>query len=155
MGDFNAKLGSNWKDIGSKCVGKFCSSNTTNENGEYLQEFAEKNNLKIANTFYKKKKSRKWTWDSPDDKTKNEIDYMLVNDLKIVKDVEVVRKFKFPSDHRPVNMKVTIPNRCEVRNAIKGKRASKMLIPEQNIQKAKQKLREKLENSGIKLVKSV
>ncbi len=74
---------------GLKCLGAFCSGNATSKNGEILINFSEDNNLKMSNTFYKKKLSKKWTWQSLDGKTKNEIDYCLVNDMNTVKDVSV------------------------------------------------------------------
>lgn len=66
IGDFNAKLGINLRNGGMNSVGHFCTGENTNRNGEFLQNFAENNNLKIANTFFRKKMSKKWTWVSPD-----------------------------------------------------------------------------------------
>lgn len=37
-----------------------------NSNGDELIEFAVQNNIKIANTFLKKKQKRNYTWVSPD-----------------------------------------------------------------------------------------
>lgn len=87
MGDFNAKIGKEEVKIKRDCMGIFCSGDYTNSNGEFLIEFAERVNLKIMNTFYQKRKNEKWTWLSPDSRTKNEIDFCLCNDSKIVKDV--------------------------------------------------------------------
>ncbi len=41
-------------------IGRFATTDIQKRNWEYLVEFAENNNLKIANTFYKKKESKKW-----------------------------------------------------------------------------------------------
>lgn len=67
MGDFNAKIGT---DIArSNSLGQ-CMVGRTNENGLELLAFANINNLKIASTFFKKKTSQRWTWQSPDGKQK-------------------------------------------------------------------------------------
>ncbi|XP_044756612.1 uncharacterized protein LOC123315083 [Coccinella septempunctata] len=58
-----------------------------NERGEILMNFLETNNLYAINTFFKKKPQRKWTWISPNRKTKNEIDYVLAKEKFIVQDV--------------------------------------------------------------------
>ena len=47
-GDFNAKTKTD-KDEKSPSVGNYCKNNV-NENGQYLIEFAEMNNLKLTNT---------------------------------------------------------------------------------------------------------
>ncbi len=61
MGDWNSKIAPNLKILGLNCVGKFCSSKSTNRNMEFLINFAENNNLKISNSFFRKKKGGKWT----------------------------------------------------------------------------------------------
>ncbi len=117
IGDYTAKLGNNLKNRGLKCLGAFCSGNVTSKNGEILVNFSEDSNLKIANTFYKKKLGRKWTWQYPDGKTKNEINYRLVNDTRIVKDVSVLKTLNFPSDHRAVHLKLKISKRAKIDDA--------------------------------------
>jgi endonuclease/exonuclease/phosphatase family metal-dependent hydrolase len=67
-----------------------------------LIQFAEEHNLFILNTFYKKPPTAKWTWRSPDGKTKNEIDFILSNSRGNVEDVQVLNDLKFDSDHRMV-----------------------------------------------------
>ncbi len=65
-------------------------------------------NLKIANTFFQKRQSRRWTWRSADGRTMNEIDHLLIDNLNIVTDVGVISTFDFSSDHRPVRCKIKI-----------------------------------------------
>lgn len=67
-----------------------------------LVKFEAKFNLNIANIFFKTKHKIKWTWESPDGVTKNKIDHILVEDLKIMTGVRVILTFHFSSDHRPV-----------------------------------------------------
>ena len=78
LGDFNAKVGQDithaWRDIcGTSC------NETTNDNGLKLREFAACNDLLLANTLGHHKKSRITTWHSPDGRTGNQIDYILIN----------------------------------------------------------------------------
>ena len=105
MGDFNSKIGIRMKEeelLGPYGIGK------RNDRGERLVQFAEENNLFILNSFYKKPPQAKWTWRSPDGKTKNEIDFILSNTREDVMDVQVINGLKFDSDHRMVRAKIKI-----------------------------------------------
>ena len=59
-----------------------------------LVGFAERNNLKIMNTFFDHKVSKKWTWKSPNSETKNEIDFILTDKLNTVRNVAALNKLK-------------------------------------------------------------
>jgi len=83
-------------------LGNFDGMAERNENEDKLIEFASRNDLKIANTFFLKKHKLKWTWISPDSKTKNEIDHFLINDNRVINNIVCMPSFKFPSDHRLV-----------------------------------------------------
>ena len=50
-----------------------------NERGQMLIDFCIENRLGIGNSFFKHHPRRLFTWTSPDGKTKNQIDYILVN----------------------------------------------------------------------------
>ena len=91
MKDFNAKIGINEDNFG---LGK------RNARGERLIEFASYENMKIADTFFKKKNKRRWTWRSPNDRSKNEIDYFLSDKLENIKDVTAINQVNVGSDHR-------------------------------------------------------
>lgn len=106
MGDFNAKIGCPRVEE-SFIMGKY-GIGERNERGERLIDFAAENKLSIMNTFFKKKESRKWTWISPDKKTKNEIDFILTNSPKIVTNIEVLSNMRYPSDHRPVRANILL-----------------------------------------------
>ncbi len=93
----HAKVGK--KKGGSRNVGQF-GLWIRNDRGDDLVEFAKINNLKIASFFLNQKMKRKWTWISPNMKTKNEIDHILINDLSIIKNVVTLLHFGFPSDQR-------------------------------------------------------
>ena len=48
-----------------------------NEAGQRLTEFCQQNALVIANTLFQQHKRRLYTWTSPDDQHRNQIDYIL------------------------------------------------------------------------------
>src|SRR6218665_1527154 len=78
MGDFNAKVGKDW-ETWRGAMGRF-GYGEENQRGGRLLSFCLGNSLKIMNTqFYQRKANRKWTWESPDGKTRNMIDFVLVN----------------------------------------------------------------------------
>ncbi len=75
-GDWNAKVGmdnTGWERVMMKY-----GYGEMNDRGERLLEFALKHDLLIANTKFQQKDCRKWTWKSPDGKTKNMIDLILI-----------------------------------------------------------------------------
>jgi Reverse transcriptase (RNA-dependent DNA polymerase) len=102
MGDFNAKIGSRAQHE-DDVMGSF-GTGTRNLRGERLIRFCRENRLFITNTMFKKRSIRKWTWMSPDLKTKNEIDFFLTADKSNVLNVSVLNQFDFSSDHRMVRM---------------------------------------------------
>jgi endonuclease/exonuclease/phosphatase family metal-dependent hydrolase len=78
MGDLNAKVGEDqpdWKDV----MGKY-GYGKPNARGEKLLNFCAANDLHITNTMFKQSKSsRQWTWESPDQKTHNKIDFIMIS----------------------------------------------------------------------------
>lgn len=96
MGDFNGKIGI--KNMENPIMGNYGSPGR-NGNGERIIGLCQETNMKIMNTFFKKRKQDRWTWISPDKRTKNEIDYILTNDHRIIIDVHVIN-LKFNTDHR-------------------------------------------------------
>ena len=78
IGDFNAKVGIQSEEdrevMGIYGIGE------RNERGDRLLDFCQMNSLFITNTKFKNAKpARCWTWESPDGKTRNRIDFILVN----------------------------------------------------------------------------
>ena len=73
IGDWNAKVGS--QEIPG-VTGKF-GLGAQNEAGQRLTEFCQENALVIANTLIQQHKRRLYTWTSPDDQHRNQIDYIL------------------------------------------------------------------------------
>ena len=72
IGDWNAKVGSQETP---GITGKF-GLGLQNEAGQRL-EFCQENILIIANTLFQQHKRRLYTWTSPDDQHRNQIDYIL------------------------------------------------------------------------------
>lgn len=99
MGDFNAKIGQCQND--EQVIGNH-GFNVRNERGQKLVEFCEDHRLFVLNSFYQKKPQRRWTWQSPNATTRNEIDYMLSPHQTVVTDVTVLNNFNAGSDHRLV-----------------------------------------------------
>lgn len=116
-GDFNAKMGTK-SDINEFSMGSF-GLEGRNDRGETLLSFLLQNNLFQMNSFFQKRKNRKWTWRSPDGRTKNEIDFIITNKKYIVKDVSVLNQLTTGSDHRMVRAKVLIDMSKERHKLIK------------------------------------
>lgn len=74
MGDFNAKVGN--ERVGNT-VGPF-GLGDRNDRGDNLISWCQSHNLVITNTWFKNHPRRLWTWKSPGDRTRNQIDYILV-----------------------------------------------------------------------------
>ena len=76
IGDFNAKVGglnSQYPEV----VGMHSNvKRGHNKRGKKLMTFCSRNSFAITNTFFKHR--RKYTWVSPDAKTLNTVDYILV-----------------------------------------------------------------------------
>ena len=107
MGDFNAKIGVRNINDNMKCTGPFGTGNR-NERGERFLDFAEENNLVVANSFFLKAANRYWTWEAPGGVTKNQFDFILSSDPKIVRNCEVITKVDIGSDHWMVRARVEI-----------------------------------------------
>ena len=106
QGDWNAKIGEDaQKDCKDTC-GLYCNTET-NERGLRLLELATINNLSVTNTFHPHKRSRRWTWHSPNG-SHHQIDYILVK-RRFRTSVNVAKTRSFSgadinSDHELVKM---------------------------------------------------
>ncbi|CAD6191447.1 unnamed protein product [Caenorhabditis auriculariae] len=108
LGDFNAKVGSKTStesSLGSHGIG------VRNDRGNTLVDFCEANGLRIWNTYFKKRGTKKWTWKSPDGVTKNCIDYVIADRRCPIYDVDVIANLHFDTDHRLVRAKMKIVSR--------------------------------------------
>ncbi len=135
IGNLNAK-------VGAKVQNDFSIApyglGIRNKMGSKHIELANKINFKIANTFFEKRLVHKWTWIFPNRQYKNEIDYCLINDMTIMKNINVLGKFEFQSDHRIVCYTLQIPRRAKTKNYYKNKNKGNMktIIPLHNLEEA-------------------
>ena len=114
--------------MGERSIGNF-GIGSRNSRGDTLVGFAERNNLRFMNTFFCKRRNRKWTWKSPDGKTKNEIDFILSDNPGIVQDVEVLGKIR-SSDHRMVRCKIRLDLKRERGKLVKSRKLSIISVRE-------------------------
>ena len=99
MGDFNAIVGMD--NTGrSDIMGTF-GHGKLNARGERLLDFCRENELFLTNTIFKHRHRRKVTWRSPDGKTENMIDYILISKRwkSSVLDTVALPGADFDSDH--------------------------------------------------------
>ena len=106
MGDFNAKVGSERVEniVGPWGIGE------ENERGERLIEWCKENGFMISNTWYQNHPRRQWTWMSPGDRTRNKIDFILVQDRfrNAIKTSKSMPGADCDSDHVPVMCKLQV-----------------------------------------------
>ncbi|XP_030764239.1 uncharacterized protein LOC115888612 [Sitophilus oryzae] len=79
LGDFNSKVGKSADNNNLQNIIGMYGLGDRNARGERLIQFAIDNNLAITNTMFKQHPRRLSTWTSPDQKTKNQIDYILIS----------------------------------------------------------------------------
>lgn len=98
-GDMNAKVGD--ENEGYKRVMGRHGLGKRNDNGERLCEMSDMNELVITGTLFPYKNIHKATWVSPDGRTRNQIDHVLINKRfrNSVKDTRVCRSADIGSDH--------------------------------------------------------
>ena len=106
MGDMNSKVGTDNTDrereMGQYGLGEM------NNNGELLADFCATNSLVIGGTIFPHKRCHKATWVSPDHKTENQIDHIMVRQRyrSSLQDVRVRRGADINSDHHLVVAKI-------------------------------------------------
>lgn len=106
IGDFNAKIGK--EEIYKPVIGSHSKHNESNQNGKMLIEFATERNMRIVSTCFQHKNIHKGTWISPDGKTVNQVDHLLIEAMhsKYVMDVRSYRGADIDSDHLLVKAKI-------------------------------------------------
>ena len=117
MGDFNAKVG---EGIDAECgIGPY-GHGTRNERGDMLASFCQANEMSITNTYFQQPNRRRYSWISPLDESRHQIDYFLINKswLTSVINAKSCPGADSDSDHLLIKMKVRI-------KAIKQKQPSR------------------------------
>ena len=117
IGDMNAKVGKEQEFMGT--IGRHSLHNTTNENGMLLIDFAASKNMIISSTCFPHRDIHKATWLSPDGRTANQIDHVIVDKRAVtsVMDVRARRGSVCESDHYLVQVKF----RCRLNRQSAGK----------------------------------
>jgi len=77
LGDFNAKVGR--EDIFKPIIGQKSLHQGSNDNGIRIVNFATSKNLVVKSTMFPHRNIHKYTWTSPDGKTLNQIDHVLID----------------------------------------------------------------------------
>ena len=106
VGDFNAKVGK--EGIFGPTVGKFSLHDKTSDNGFRLISFAAAQNMVISSTRFQHLDIHKATWQSPDQRTRNQIDHIVIDGrhASSILDVRTLRGANMDSDHFLVAAKV-------------------------------------------------
>jgi endonuclease/exonuclease/phosphatase family metal-dependent hydrolase len=106
LGYFNAKVGR--EDIFKPTVGNESLRELSNDNGVRLVNFATSKNLGVKSTMFPHRNIHKYTRTSPDGKTHNQIDHILIERRRHsnVLDVRSFRAADCDSDHYLVVAKV-------------------------------------------------
>jgi endonuclease/exonuclease/phosphatase family metal-dependent hydrolase len=91
LGDFDAKVGR--EDIFKPTIGNESLHEISIDNGVRLVNFATSENLRAKSTIFPHRNIHKYTWTSPDRKTHNQIDHILV-DRRRHSDVLDVRSYR-------------------------------------------------------------
>jgi len=77
LGGFDAKVGR--ENIFKPTIGQESLHLDSNDNGVRLVNFATSKNLVVKSTMFPHRNIRKYTWTSPDGKTHNQIDHILID----------------------------------------------------------------------------
>jgi hypothetical protein len=77
LGNLNAKVGR--EDIFKPTNGNESLHEISNDNGVRVVNFAASKNLTVKSTMFPHYKIHKFTWTSPDGKTQNQIDHILLD----------------------------------------------------------------------------
>jgi len=122
MGDFNAKIGEGRQSLS---VGPY-GLGIRNDRGDSLVEWCEGQQLAIMNTWFKDHKRRRYTWVSPDEQTKNQIDFMLIDHRhrNAIKFCKVYPGADCNSDHKLLMAKFA----CKMKRIKKAEKKSSLNV---------------------------
>jgi len=120
MGDLNAKVGN---EADGETVGKF-GLGTQNERGEKWVQWCKANEYVLTNTWYEQHPRRLWTWRSPGDDFKNQIDYIAIKKRyrNAIKNSKAYPGADCGSDHNPVICELKV----KLKTIKKGKTTPRM-----------------------------
>ena len=100
IGDLNAQICADRQGL-EQVIDPHVTATQTNDNGDRLLFFCNTNGLCIGNTYFVHKTIHRKTWRSLDGVTKNEIDYICINNRwrSDLSDVRIYRGADIGSDH--------------------------------------------------------
>jgi endonuclease/exonuclease/phosphatase family metal-dependent hydrolase len=106
LGDFNAKVGR--EDTFKPTMGNESLHLDSNNNGVRAVNFATLKNLVVKSTMFPHRNIHKHTWTSPDGKTHNQIDHILIDRRwhSSILDVRSFRGADCDTDHYLVDAKL-------------------------------------------------
>ena len=106
LGDFNTKVGR--ENIFKLTIGNESLHQDSNDNGVRIVNFATSENLVVKSTMFPHRDVHKHPWTSPDGKTHNQIDHILIDRRRqsSVLDVRSFRGADCDTDHYLVVAKV-------------------------------------------------
>lgn len=124
MGDFNAKIGSTYNDDHLRTVVGNFGTGERNERGEMLLDFCTENELFVANSNFQHHVRRLYTWQSPNGHTRNQIDYVLVQQRwkSSVRDAKTYPGLDCGSDHNALVAEVSLKLKKVLKNKPKDNR---------------------------------
>jgi len=99
LGDFNEKVGR--KNIFKPTIGNESLQQHSNDNGVIIVTFAIMKNLVVKSMMFPHRNIHKYTWTSPDGKTHNQIDHILIDRRRhsSILDVRSFRGADCDTDH--------------------------------------------------------
>ena len=110
IGDLNAKVGEgrDGDTVGPHGLG------VRNERGDQWIEWCNGQDLMVANTWFMQPARRKYTWKSPGDRTRNQIDYITIKKRfrNAVKETKTYPGADIGSDHVPVICRIQVKLKC-------------------------------------------
>ena len=117
-------------------VGKHGLGSDRSDNGERFIEFCAANSMAITTTMFPHKDIHKYTWTSPDGRTRNQIDHIVVNGIfkRSIQDVRTFRGAGVGSDHNLVvgNIRLKLSGVVRKQGETTARRyeLSKLKVPE-------------------------
>jgi len=99
LGDFKAKVGR--ENIFKPTIWNECLHQDSNDKGAGIVNFTASKNLVAKSTTLLHRNNRKYTWTSPDGKTRNQIDHILIDRRRHsrILDIRIIRRTDHDTDH--------------------------------------------------------
>ena len=126
QGGFNAKIGDTNADTHMRSLVGPYGLGIRNERGERLLEFCVDNDMTVCNTLFQHHARRRYTWISPGDRVRNQIDFILVRQRwrTSILDCKTFPGADCGSDHNLLAMKMRIKLKIIKRNRTRSIRAT-------------------------------